>query len=121
MTSPTKNLATIKKQAGAIKKFRTALEKIAACESYHPDDVVAIARRALDDNYDAAIKSKIEARMVELEDRMVEVIENLDYRVGWQCAERGEPEPYLVPTIHEAQEYLRTQQRGWNDYHTQRD
>lgn len=35
--------------ASRIKKLGAALQRIASCESHHPDDVVAIARKALED------------------------------------------------------------------------
>lgn len=37
----------LRRAADEIERLRAALESIASCESNHPDDVVAIARRAL--------------------------------------------------------------------------
>jgi hypothetical protein len=41
-------VANQRKAADRIEKLEASLQRIASCESHHPDDVVAIARKALE-------------------------------------------------------------------------
>lgn len=46
----TRTIYEISRLESEVERLREALRKIATCDSHHPDDIVAIARKALNPN-----------------------------------------------------------------------